>query len=476
MVMRSYMAGKCAKQIRSFSFLQMGRVAPIVKPRLLPEVPLPVFCRPFSKSLFGGESKLFSPSHELQDVKEKERVEGLHHTIKQEIKMSGNSPMSLARFMEVALMDPRFGYYSTKETIFNKGGDFTTSPEISQMFGEMIGIWFVTALKNYNPKTKDIEKISGQTENNYDLMPKDLKSINLVEIGPGTGIMMCDVLRTLKQFTGNLRNVHINLIEASPNLRKVQQDKLLKYLQEKLNIFLSYQVPPKSDQSESKVVIDRFKNKDQNFTINWYPSLSDYYNEYLKNKLDYMSDLTAKGKKQNVKDSKKQKAKFELKNPCFVIAHELFDALPIHKFHFSERREWCEKVVTINPETDQLEFSITDLPTENTVSKLQPDKYFSDEAKLDLKPGDSIEICSEAVSLTKDICNLLELSQGMGLVIDYGENHSFSNSFRGLKNHKLVKDEADILRNIGNIDLTTYVNFMQIAEVAKTNKQSKFPS
>ena len=46
-------------------------------------------------------------------------------------------------------MHPQFGYYSTKETIFNKGGDFTTSPEISQMFGEMIGVWFMTALNNY---------------------------------------------------------------------------------------------------------------------------------------------------------------------------------------------------------------------------------------------------------------------------------------------------------------------------------------
>lgn len=57
--------------------------------------------------------------------------------------------MSLARFMELALMHPQFGYYSTKETIFNKGGDFTTSPEISQMFGEMVGVWLMTALKNY---------------------------------------------------------------------------------------------------------------------------------------------------------------------------------------------------------------------------------------------------------------------------------------------------------------------------------------
>lgn len=148
-----------------------------------------------------------------------------------------------------------------------------------------------------------------------------------------------------------------------------------------------------------------------------------------------------------------------MRNPCFVIAHELFDALPIHQFHYSDKREWCEKVLILNPETDELEFSITDGPTDNTMSKLQPEKFFTSEAREDLKPGDSIEICPEATKLTKDICNLLELSRGMGLVIDYGETHSFSNSFRGLKNHKLVKDDQQILDNIGNIDLTTYVNF-----------------
>lgn len=63
--------------------------------------------------------------------------------------------------------------------------------------------------------------------------------MNLIEIGPGTGTMMCDVLRTLKQFTGNLKNVQINLVEASANLRKVQQDKILKFLQDE-QIFLSY--------------------------------------------------------------------------------------------------------------------------------------------------------------------------------------------------------------------------------------------
>lgn len=58
-------------------------------------------------------------------------------------------PMTLARFMEIGLLHPKYGYYSTKDKIFNKGGDFTTSPEISQMFGEMIGLWLMTAFKNY---------------------------------------------------------------------------------------------------------------------------------------------------------------------------------------------------------------------------------------------------------------------------------------------------------------------------------------
>lgn len=62
-----------------------------------------------------------------------------------------------------------------------------------------------------------------------------------------------------------------------------------------------------------------------------------------------------------------------------------------------------------------------------------------------MKVGDSIEICPEGIQLTRDICNLLELSRGCALVVDYGEDNSFSNSFRGLKNHKLVKNEDDIL-------------------------------
>ena len=58
------------------------------------------------------------------------RENPLKEIIRQEILTSG-VPMSLARFMELGLMHSEHGYYSTKEKIFNKGGDFTTSPEIS---------------------------------------------------------------------------------------------------------------------------------------------------------------------------------------------------------------------------------------------------------------------------------------------------------------------------------------------------------
>lgn len=72
-------------------------------------------------------------------------------------------------------------------------------------------------------------KSSGSKNKKAPLFPAHLKSVNLVELGPGSGIMMCDILRTLKQLGGNLKNIQIVMIEASENLRKSQQDRLLKF-------------------------------------------------------------------------------------------------------------------------------------------------------------------------------------------------------------------------------------------------------
>jgi SAM-dependent MidA family methyltransferase len=68
--------------------------------------------------------------------------------------------------------------------------------------------------------------------------------------------------------------------------------------------------------------------------------------------------------------------------------------------------------------------------TDNVSKILRPDKLFSKELEKEIKVGDSIEVCPGAVSLTQEILSLVEVSRGTALVIDYGEDHAFSNSFR----------------------------------------------
>ncbi len=79
---------------------------------------------------------------------------------------------------------------------------------------------------------------------------------------------------------------------------------------------------------------------------------------------------------------------------------------------------------------EQIEYTDSAIQTETIVKVLQPDKFFSPEAKKDLKVGDQFEVCPGAVQMTQNICSLVELSKGAALVVDYGEDHAFSNSFR----------------------------------------------
>ena len=136
------------------------------------------------------------------EIIESIKAQNLRLKMIKEIKEKG--PMSMARFMHLCLADPEYGYYTTKEEIFNKGGDFTTSPEISQMFGEVIAIWYITALEKYT----------------------NLKHANFVEVGPGKGTLMCDMVRTFSQ-VNILSNMTFHLVEISENLKEVQRDKIM---------------------------------------------------------------------------------------------------------------------------------------------------------------------------------------------------------------------------------------------------------
>jgi len=122
--------------------------------------------------------------------------------------IEAQGPMSVAQFMSIALLDPQDGYYTTRDPFgprkAAKGGDFTTAPEISQMFGEMLGLWLAQAWMDQG-------------------CPRNPR---LVELGPGRGTLMADILRAAKVAPGFLSQVEVVLVEASPVLRRMQQEKL----------------------------------------------------------------------------------------------------------------------------------------------------------------------------------------------------------------------------------------------------------
>jgi SAM-dependent MidA family methyltransferase len=109
-------------------------------------------------------------------------------------------PIPVSEYMALCLSDPRDGYYMTRDP-FGRDGDFTTAPEISQMFGELIGAWLAAT---------------------FDLLGRPAQPV-IAEIGPGRGTLMKDMVRTLQRLAPALREAaRFFLVETSPKLRLVQ--------------------------------------------------------------------------------------------------------------------------------------------------------------------------------------------------------------------------------------------------------------
>ena len=120
------------------------------------------------------------------------------------IKTSG--PLALAEYMHWCMADPKDGYYANQEAIGAKG-DFITAPEISQMFGEMIGIWAVET---------------------WEALGKP-SPFNLVELGPGKGTLMLDLLRIGNAVPEFLNAAQVQMIETSEKLIATQKQTLNEY-------------------------------------------------------------------------------------------------------------------------------------------------------------------------------------------------------------------------------------------------------
>ena len=125
----------------------------------------------------------------------------LHEKLLRQIAASG--PVPFHAYWALCLFDPDHGYYTTRVPI-GADGDFTTAPEISQMFGEMLAAWWLATVRQ-----------------------NELTGVHLVEIGPGRGTLMDDMLRTLARIEPDLRStLPVHMVEVSPRLTAMQRERL----------------------------------------------------------------------------------------------------------------------------------------------------------------------------------------------------------------------------------------------------------
>jgi SAM-dependent MidA family methyltransferase len=285
----------------------------------------------------------------------------LKDRLKQLIATAG--PITVAEYMAACLFDPDAGYYTTREP-FGTAGDFTTAPEISQMFGELVGVWAYTAWVSAGKPVP----------------------FTFAEIGPGRGTLMVDMLRTIDKLDPKfIALARIALVEASPRLTDMQKQKL-------------------ANGGRAKPC--------------WYGHVSELPDGAL-----------------------------------FVVANELFDALPVRQFVKTESG-WRERDHALD---DQGELCFAAGLT-GIDPALLPDPNAETGAIFEIAPARS--------ALMEEISARIASAGGAGLFIDYGHLESgFADTLQAMKAHAY----DDVFANPGEADLTSHVDFAVLAQCAKTH-------
>ena len=276
-------------------------------------------------------------------------------------------PISISDFILEANLNSRFGYYNNKLP-FGKKRDYITSPEISQMFGELLGIWSVDCWKKMGKPRK----------------------FNIVELGPGSGILMKDFLRVIKLHTEFVHNCNqIYLFETSHLLKKIQKRTLLNL-----------------DSKISKKI------------------------KWIKN-LNHISEI-----------------------PFILIANEFFDALPIKQIQLT-KLGWRERMLNYDNKKKNFFISYSNNPT--ILEKFLPKK------EMCKRIGSIYEIPFNMISFLETLFNKIKKIKSACLIIDYAKNRKFGNSIKSIKKHKII----DPLKEIGNSDISSHVNFNLIKKTSK---------
>ncbi|KAK0646676.1 putative S-adenosyl-L-methionine-dependent methyltransferase-domain-containing protein [Cercophora newfieldiana] len=363
--------------------------------------------------------------------------------------ISATGPVPLASFMRMCLTADIGGYYTGAieegRDQFGLKGDFVTSPEISQVFGELIGIWFVTEWMAQGKQSQGVE---------------------LIEVGPGRGTLMDDMLRTIQKFGPMANSIDaVYMVEASPQLREVQKTLLC---------------GADATMTESKV--------------GWHSVCK------------YMSVPIV------WTDTVKSIPNASEKMP-FIVAHEFFDALPIHTFQCVEvpatqdikpspsdlsspstrtnqpTVQWREMLVSPTPpgsthdtlrtppsqsrDTPPPDFQLTLAQANTRHSLYLPESSPRYRAiKSQVGPGALIEVCPDAALYASDFAARIGGSaqypkpqpKGAALILDYGPGDGTvpTNSLRGIRRHRRVSPFAEP----GLTDLSADVDFAGIAESA----------
>uniref|UniRef100_A0A7N6FHC8 Protein arginine methyltransferase NDUFAF7 n=1 Tax=Anabas testudineus TaxID=64144 RepID=A0A7N6FHC8_ANATE len=296
-------------------------------------------------------------------------------------KIKSTGPISVAEYMREVLTNPVTGYY-VRNNMLGPDGDFITSPEISQIFGELLGVWIISEWMG-----------AGR--------PKQLQ---LVELGPGKGSLASDILRVFSQLQSVLgeASVSLHLVEVSPTLSQLQAQNLTGNTSQEAD-------------SEDEPVYRRGKTT-AGLPVCWYRRLDDVPTGF-----------------------------------SVFVAHEFFDALPIHKFQRTEKG-WREVMVDIDPEKpDHLRFVVTPSPTLASSTLVQADER-----------RDHVEVCAEGGVIIQQLVRRITEDGGAALIADYGHDGTKTDTFRAFKGHQL----HDVLASPGTADLTADVDFSYLRRMA----------
>lgn len=340
-------------------------------------------------------------------------VNDLSSFFQETIKTTG--PISLSAYMRQCLTHPQFGYYTTRDPLDTLTGDFITSPEISSVFGEMIGIWLFTVWESQNQP----------------------KNVNFVELGPGKGTLMADTIRVFSKFRTQ-RGIDINgniiLVEASPILREKQWE-----------ILCDKENPMEKDSSGFYTAISKW-----GYTVKW---------------VDTEKDIVSKPEDCNYILAHEFFDALPIKS--FVNTEKGWRELLVEHsasvLNTQPKLPSNENIPENNASELDTEFHLTASIKETPSSTIPT---ISSRFK-DLPIGTRVEVCSDAEFYMTRIVDLVKNNgngEGAALIIDYGlANEIPLNSLRGIYKHKFVSP----FYKPGEVDLSIDVDFDNLKLLAE---------